>query len=46
MHIKHLGNTRLESEEHFYEADHQRLLDLELEPHKMVDASKGCCETF
>jgi UDP-sulfoquinovose synthase len=36
--IDHIENPRLEAEEHFYQADHQKLLDLGLEPHRMVDA--------
>ena len=36
--VEHLENPRIELEEHFYEADHQKLLDLGLQPHKMVDA--------
>lgn len=39
--INHLENPRIEMEEHFYEADHQHLLDLGLEPHRMVDALEG-----
>ena len=41
VYIEHLDNPRIESEEHFYEADHQRLLDLGLEPHRMIDALEG-----
>jgi UDP-sulfoquinovose synthase len=41
VHVEHLDNPRVESEEHFYEADHRRLLNLGLEPHKMVDALEG-----
>ena len=41
VYIEHLDNPRIESEEHFYKADHQRLLDLGLEPHRMVDALEG-----
>ncbi len=40
-HVEHLDNPRVESEDHFYEPDHQRLLDLGLEPHSMVDALEG-----
>ena len=36
--IKHIENPRVESEDHYYNPDHQRLLDLGLEPHCMVDA--------
>lgn len=39
--IDHLDNPRVEPEEHFYGADHQRLLELGLEPHRMVDALEG-----
>ncbi len=39
--VDHLENPRIELEEHFYEADHQHLLDLGLEPHSMVDALEG-----
>jgi len=31
--IEHLPNPRVESEEHYYHAKHQRLLDLGLQPH-------------
>ena len=41
VYVEHLDNPRVESEEHFYEADHQQLLDLGLEPHRMVDALEG-----
>jgi UDP-sulfoquinovose synthase len=41
VHIEHLDNPRVESEDHFYEPDHRRLLDLGLEPHSMVDALEG-----
>jgi len=41
VHIDHLENPRVELEEHFYEADNRRLLDLGLEPHKMVGALEG-----
>lgn len=36
--IKHIGNPRVESEEHYYNPDHKKLYDLGLEPHKMIDA--------
>ena len=36
--VEHIENPRVEAEEHFYEADHQKLLDLGLEPHRMVDS--------
>jgi UDP-sulfoquinovose synthase len=39
--IDHLDNPRVEAEEHFYEADHKKLLDLGLEPHRMADALEG-----
>lgn len=39
--VDHLENPRVEAEEHFYEPDHRRLLDLGLKPHKMVDALEG-----
>jgi len=39
--VEHLVNPRVESEEHIYEADHRRLLELGLEPHRMVDALEG-----
>jgi UDP-sulfoquinovose synthase len=39
--IEHIENPRVELEEHFYEPDHQKLLDLGLEPHRMVDALEG-----
>ena len=38
VYTDHLDNPRVESEEHFYEADNWRLLDLRLEPHGMVGA--------
>ena len=41
VHIDHLDNTRVELEEHFYEADNRRLLALGLKPHEMVDALEG-----
>ena len=31
--IKHIRNPRVESEEHYYNAKHQRLIDLGLQPH-------------
>lgn len=31
-------DPRVEAERHLYEADHQKLLDLGLQPHRMVDA--------
>ena len=39
--VDHIDNPRVEAEEHFFEADHRKLLDLGLEPHKMVDALEG-----
>lgn len=39
--VVHPANPRMESEDHFYEADHQRLLDLGLAPHSMSDALEG-----
>ncbi len=39
--VDHLENPRIELEEHFYEADHQHLLDLGLQPHRMVNALEG-----
>ncbi|MBO0745876.1 MAG: hypothetical protein J2P43_12710, partial [Candidatus Dormibacteraeota bacterium] len=35
--IGHLPNPRVESEEHYYNAKHQHLLDLGLEPHELAD---------
>lgn len=39
--LDHLENPRVEAEEHYYEVDHQKLLDLGLEPHGMVEAIEG-----
>lgn len=39
--IEHIDNPRVEAEKHFYEPDHKKLLDLGLEPHRMVDALEG-----
>jgi UDP-sulfoquinovose synthase len=36
--IQHVENPRLESEEHFYSADHQKLFDLGYRPGKDLDA--------
>ena len=36
--IEHLANPRTELEEHYYNARHQRLLDLGLEPHQLQDS--------
>ncbi|HEY6378679.1 MAG TPA: NAD-dependent epimerase/dehydratase family protein [Candidatus Dormibacteraeota bacterium] len=35
--IEHLRNPRVEKEDHYYNARHQRLLDLGLEPHYLQD---------
>lgn len=35
--IEHLPNPRVEKEEHYYNAKHQRLLDLGLQPHYLQD---------
>ncbi len=35
--ISHVPNPRREKEEHYYNAKHQRLLDLGLEPHGLSD---------
>ncbi|HEV2178449.1 MAG TPA: NAD-dependent epimerase/dehydratase family protein [Terriglobia bacterium] len=35
--IEHLENPRIEAEEHYYNARHQKLLDLGLEPHLLSD---------
>jgi UDP-sulfoquinovose synthase len=36
--IEHLPNPRTESESHYYNAKHQRLLDLGLVPHRLEDS--------
>ncbi len=36
--IEPMQNPRVESEDHYYNPDHQKLLDLGLEPHSMSDA--------
>ena len=41
VHVDYLDNPRLEPEEHFYEADNRRLINLGLEPHGMVNALEG-----
>jgi len=33
--VEHLGNPRVELEEHYYNATHTKLLDLGLEPHPL-----------
>ena len=35
--IRHVPNPRREKEDHYYNAKHQRLLDLGLEPHRLSD---------
>jgi UDP-sulfoquinovose synthase len=35
--IQHLKNPRVEAEEHYYNARHQKLVDLGLTPHKLSD---------
>jgi UDP-sulfoquinovose synthase len=35
--VRHLPNPRTEAEAHYYNARHQRLLDLGLQPHKLQD---------
>jgi len=35
--INHIENPRLESEEHYYNAAHSKLLDLGLKPHSLSD---------
>jgi UDP-sulfoquinovose synthase len=35
--IRHVENPRREKEEHYYNAKHQHLLDLGLEPHALSD---------
>jgi UDP-sulfoquinovose synthase len=35
--ISHVPNPRVEAEEHYYNAKHQRLLDLGLQPHFLGD---------
>lgn len=39
--IAHPTNPRAEAEDHFYEADHQKLLDLGLVPHPLEEALEG-----
>jgi UDP-sulfoquinovose synthase len=39
--VIHPSNPRVEAEEHFYQVDHQRLLDLGLAPHPMSEALVG-----
>ena len=41
VHVDYLDNPRLEAEEHFYEADNRRLINLGLEPHGMVNVLEG-----
>jgi UDP-sulfoquinovose synthase len=36
--VEHLENPRIEAEAHYYNARHQKLLDLGLEPHLLSDA--------
>ncbi|MBV8194476.1 MAG: NAD-dependent epimerase/dehydratase family protein [Candidatus Dormibacteraeota bacterium] len=46
--IQHISNPRVESEQHYYNAKHQRLLDLGLQPHKLrrtlIDSMIGTVE--
>jgi UDP-sulfoquinovose synthase len=39
--IQHLENPRVEAEEHYYNARHQKLIDLGLEPHCLSDVLIG-----
>jgi len=39
--VEHIDNPRVEAEEHFYQVDFRKLLDLGLEPHSMVEAIEG-----
>lgn len=36
--IEHVPNPRVEAEEHYYNAQHSRLVDLGLQPHNLTDA--------
>ena len=37
--VRHLENPRIEAEEHYYNAEHSKLIELGLEPHLLTDAA-------